>query len=57
MIKISLIAFIPRAIKGFFYKVHNIKEAGNLFEESSLFLKILLVLHRKMIQHELHKLF
>jgi hypothetical protein len=31
-IKILVITLIPRAVKVFFYKGHNIKEAGNLFE-------------------------
>lgn len=44
MIKISVITSIPRAIKRFFYKVHNIKEAGSSFEGIylPLFPKILL---------------
>lgn len=44
MIKISVITSIPRAIKRFFYKVHNIKEAGSSFEgiHLPLFPKILL---------------
>lgn len=43
MIKISVITSIPRAIKRFFYKVHNIKEAGSSFEgiHLPLFPKIL----------------
>lgn len=32
MIKISVITSIPRAIKRFFYKAHNRKEAGSSFE-------------------------